>query len=91
MNICFLSGRIISTPQFKFVLNKNHKMKKNYHRCLLIINIELNDKTILKLNIFDEKADYYFRVLKEGCYIIVEGMINNKYEIEVKECRLLTK
>lgn len=89
MNICFLSGRIVGTPEFRFILNKKHEMKKNYHICLLIINIELNDKTLLKLKFFDENADYYFRVLKENYYIVVNGILNNDYEIEVEECFIL--
>ena len=68
---------------------EDFEMKKNYHRCLLIIDLELNDKTLLKLKFFDENADYYFRILKQNYYIVVDGILNNDYEIEVEESFIL--
>lgn len=86
MNICFLSGKIISIPRFRFILNKKYRMKKSYHRCVLITDLEINGELILKLNFYDEAADYYFKILELNDEIFISGNLNENYEIEVDEC-----
>ena len=86
MNICFLSSKIISQPYFKFVLNKNHKIRKKTHICILLTDLEIDEKTIVKLKFYDEVAEFCYKEIHINDNIVINGIINDTYEIEVNEC-----
>ena len=80
MNRCFVMGKIISEPEFKFFY-MNKKTSISYFW------IKLVDKTIIKVFGYDEQADYIYRKLKQGQNVIVEGKIrieNKNIEIEME-------
>ena len=85
MNLVFLSGKIISDIEFKFIINSkkisiasfwieidsklleqgNESMHKNVR--------QNTEKNIIKINAYDEKADYIYRRLKLNDYICIYG------------------
>lgn len=67
MNECFLIGKIISNIEYKFIY-KNSKANKN--TAIAYFDIELSNKSIVKVKAFNEIADY--------CYKNLENKNNNK-------------
>ena len=83
MNICFLIGKIVSEIDFKFIVNS----KKYYS--ISIFQIELNNKSIIKVKGYNEIADFCYRRLLKNDYINIYGELNSKGEIEILEIYLL--
>ena len=83
MNICFLIGKIVSEIDFKFIVNS----KKYYS--ISIFQIELNNKSIIKVKGYNEIADFCYRRLLKNDYINLYGELNSKGEIEILEIYLL--
>ena len=78
MNICILIGKICSNVQFDFILNgKNISIVR--------FNLKLSNGSIIKIKGYNEMADYCYRNLKEGDVVLIEGMLNSKIEIILKE------
>ena len=75
MNICILIGKIISDIEFKFIINSKNKS-------IAYFDIELLNKSIIRVKAYDEKADYVYRNLKIGQIIIIEGKIRDDGVIE---------
>ena len=57
MNEVFLTGKIISNVEFKFIINS-----KNIS--IAMFNIETDDKQVIKIKSYNELADYCFSKLK---------------------------
>ena len=84
MNICFFIGKIISEIQFDFILNsKNISIAR--------FDIELLNRSIIKIKGYNEIADYCYRNLKPGMNIQLQGYINNKYEITLKDIEMFNE
>lgn len=78
MNICIVYGKIVSKVEFKFIIN----VKKYYS--IAIFQIELNNKSIVTVKGYNEIADWCYRNLKIENYCIIEGHIDSKSEIIIK-------
>ena len=78
MNLCFLTGKIISEINFKFVLNS-----KNIS--IVYLKIELNNKSIVEVKAYNELADYCYSKLKKNDIIAIQGYLSNEIEIIIKE------
>ena len=78
MNLCFLTGKIISKIEFKFILNSKDIS-------IAIFEIELKNKSIVKIKAYNELADYCYRELIKSDYISIVGKICTKGEIEMFE------
>ena len=74
MNLCFLGGNIISDINFKFIINS-----KNIS--IAYFNLQLNNKSIIKIIGYNEIADYCYSKLRKNNYIFIEGLLNSNYEI----------
>lgn len=85
MNICFLSGKIIKDIELKFIYNSKDKTLGKEHISIAIIFLETEDKQIIKLHCYNERADYAYRKLKMGDYIWIQGRVREKH-IEVENC-----
>ncbi len=83
MNICFLIGKIVSEIDFKFIVNN----KKYYS--ISILQIELNNKSIITVKGYNEIADFCYKKLVKNDYISFYGELNSKGEIEILEIYLL--
>jgi len=78
MNICFLSGKIISDINFKFIINS-----KNIS--IAYLYLQLNNKSIVKLIGYNEIADYCYSELRKNDFIYIQGYMTNKFEI-ISQC-----
>lgn len=70
MNICFLSGKIVSDIKFDFMI---------YSKYTSIIQFDIKDKrkNIIKIVGYDEIADYCYKSFKKNDTVTVEGKIEN--------------
>ena len=81
MNLCIELGKIINEPQFDF-LYKSKRISIAY------FNMELINKSNIKVFAYDEKADYIYRRLRVGDSICIEGeirILNYNLEIEARK------
>lgn len=77
MNIVFVEGKIISDIEFKFIINS-----KNIS--IAIFEIELLNKSIVKIKAENELADYCYSKLSKNDVIFIEGNLNSNMEIIIK-------
>ena len=78
MNICILMGKIISEVEFKFII-------KNKNKAIVIFKVKLLDDTIVTVEAYNEKADYCYSKLNKNDTIYIQGYINSKMQIIVKD------
>ena len=76
MNLCILIGKIVSEIEFKFIINSKQKSIAQF-------DLELSNKSIVKIKAYDEIADYSYRKLIKEDIICVDGYIDNVGEIVV--------
>lgn len=81
MNICFLTGKIISEIKFEFVIS-NKKINKISR---IEFYIKLKNNNIIKIIAYNELADKCFRELEKEEIIIIQGRINTLGEVELEE------
>lgn len=74
MNLCFVTGKIISNIDFQFMLGSK---KVSIVKFLLAIN----EKNIVKVKAYDELADWCYKKLVKSDCIVLQGELNNKMEI----------
>ena len=78
MNLCFLYGKIVSNIDFKFMINSKNTSKAVFY-------LKLKNDSIIKIKAYNEIADFCFSKLKKGNSIILEGTIDSKYDVTVRE------
>lgn len=83
MNECFVTGKIISNIDFKFIVNS----KKYYS--ISIFKIELNNQSIITVKGYNEIADFCYKNLIKNNYIALYGEIDGKMEITLKNAELI--
>ena len=74
MNICFFTGKIVSEIQFDFILYSRNVS-------IVIFELELENKSIIKVKGYDEIADWCYRYLVKVDVISIYGEINSNLEI----------
>ena len=79
MNLCFVIGKIVSEIEFKFIVNNKKYMSIAY------LDIELKNKSIIKVKAYNELADYCYSKLKKNDIIAIQGYLSNEIEIIIKE------
>lgn len=84
MNKCFLFGKIISDINFKFIINS-----KNIS--IAMFDLELENKSIVKIKAYNEIADYCYSHLLRNCRIMIYGNIQTTGEIEIRDINILYK
>lgn len=77
MNEVFLTGKIISNVEFKFIINS-----KNIS--IAMFNIETDYKQVIKIKAYNELADYCYSKLETRQKLFIYGKIS-KDNIIVKE------
>ena len=78
MNQVFILGKIISDIEFKFII-------KNKNKAIVIFKVKLLDDTIVTVEAYNEKADYCYSKLNKNDVIYIQGYINSKMQIIVKD------
>ena len=77
MNLVYIIGKVVSDIDYKFT----YKSNKN---AVSIFVCELNNGSLIRVKAFDDKADYCYVNLKQGDFIIVEGKLSSKSNVNVK-------
>ena len=71
MNLVFISGKIISNIEFKFIINSK-KIS------IVTFFMELNNKSIVKIIAYDEKADYIYKKINKNDNVLIYGNIEKE-------------
>ena len=74
MNLCFLKGKIVSEIEFNFIINT-----KNIS--IATFEIELLNKSKIKVKAYNELADYCYQKLKQGDVIFIQGYLDRNMHI----------
>lgn len=82
MNICFLIGKIISDIDFRFIINS-----KNIS--IAIFELQLSNKSIVKVKAYNETADYCYRELIINDMVSIQGELSNNTEIIINDIELI--
>ncbi len=77
MNDVFLTGKIISNVEFKFIINS-----KNIS--IAMFNIETDDKHVIKIKAYNGLADYCYSKLETRQRVFIYGEISEN-DVIVKE------
>lgn len=77
MNIVFVEGKIISDIEFKFIINSTNIS-------IAMFELELLNKSIVKIKAYNELADYCYSKLSKSDIIFIEGNLNSNMEIIIK-------
>ena len=77
MNDVFLTGKIISNVEFKFIINS-----KNIS--IAVVNIETDYKQVIKIKAYNELADYCYSKLETRQRVFIYGEISEN-DVIVKE------
>ena len=84
MNLIYIMGKIISEIKFEFIIN-------NKNKSIAIFEVELLNKSIIRIKAYNENADYCLRNLEKYNNIIIEGKLNSNLEIILKNIKKLEK
>lgn len=76
MNLCFVIGKILSNIKFEFILNGEDIS-------IAMFDIELLNKSRIKVKGYNEIADFCYRNLEKEINVFIEGYINSKAELVV--------
>ena len=68
MNEVFLIGKIISDIEFKFIINSKNK-------AIACFEIETNDKQIVRVQAYNQFADFAYSKLNENDKVFINGYI----------------
>ena len=77
MNICFIKGKIITELEYKFTFIRNAD-------AVITFEIELDNKSKIKVIGYNEIADKCYKKLKKEDIIWLEGKMEEK-QIVIKE------
>lgn len=75
MNLCILLGKIVSEIEFKFIIKKRNKS-------IAYFDMELSNKSIVRIKAYNEMADYIYRELEIGQIVLIEGKIIEDGSVE---------
>ena len=81
MNLCVLLGKIVSDIEFKFIF-------KNQNKSIAYFDIELLNKSVIRIKSYNELADHIYRKLKVGQIVIVEGLIRDDGSVECLQFKI---
>lgn len=69
MNRCYISGFVYSDVEFSFTLRKNPISIAKF-------KLRLSNNSIIDIYALNEMADYCYRKLKKGKFVLIEGKLN---------------
>lgn len=70
MNICFLTGKIVSDIKFDFMIYSRHTSIVQFY-------IKEKRKNIIKIVWYDKIADYCYKNVKKNDIVFIEGRMEN--------------
>ena len=77
MNICIVAGKIVGEIEFKFIIN-------NKNKSIVYFDLELSNKSIVKVKAYDEIADYVYSKIKNDI-VLIDGKLRDDGSIEIQE------
>ncbi len=77
MNEVFLIGRIVTEIEFEFMINSRHIS-------IAMFEIELSNKSIIRVKAYDDIADYAYSKLKRSDIVFINGKIGTEGTIHIK-------
>ena len=80
MNLVFVLGKIISDIEFQFIINSKNKS-------IAIFKIKLLNNSEVTVKAYNEQADYCYSKLNKNNIIYIEGYLNSKMQIVVKDIK----
>lgn len=84
MNLVFVQGKIISNIEFKFIVNSKNTS-------IAIFEIELSNKSIVKVKAYNDLADYCYSKLNKGDNVLIDGKICSNIEIIIQNIYVVNK
>ena len=84
MNLCFTIGKVVSDIRFEFIIN-------NKNISVAIFEIELSNKSIIKIKGYNEIADICYQNLSKADFVMICGSLNGEKEILISELEILYK
>ena len=78
MNLCILLGKIVSEIEFKFII-------KSKNNSIAYFELELLNKSIVKVKAYNKMADYVYNKLENGNIILINGEVRIDGTLEIKE------
>ena len=76
MNICILMGKIINEVKFEFIIKEKNKS-------IAYFDMELSNKSIVRVKAYNSMADYIYRNYKINQIVIIKGKIRGDGSIEI--------
>lgn len=83
MNLCFFRGKIITIPEFKFIISKDINFKNCRNTSVCKFKLQLENKTIITIKTYDGIADFCYRNLNLSDFIFIYGRLNDYFEVDV--------
>lgn len=77
MNFVIVLGKIIEDIQFKFIINSKNKS-------IAIFKMKLLNNSEITVKAYNEQADYCYSKLNKNDSIYIEGQLNSKMQIIVR-------
>lgn len=96
MNLVIIYGKVVSKVEFNFIYDRYNTGKelidnvKYKHTSLARCEVELLNGSIVEIYGYDDMADYMYRNLKNGEFVLVEGKINREMSVECTNILYLT-
>jgi hypothetical protein len=78
MNICILYGKVISDIEYKFIIH-------NKNKAIARFEMELLNKSIVKVKAYDDISDYIYRNLSKGAVICIYGYLDSNGKVILQE------
>ena len=82
MNICFFMGKIVSDIDFQFIIYD----RKNIS--IVTFELELNNKSRIIIEGYNEMADFCYSYLKKEDKIILQGYLKNEKIVVLENIQL---
>ncbi len=70
MNICIITGKIITKLEYKFMLEKNKY-------AIIIFKVKIENKEIITVKAYNDIADETYKSLLKEDRIVIEGYLRN--------------
>ena len=78
MNLCILLGKIVSEIEFKFII-------KGKNKSIAYFELELLNKSTVKVKAYNKMADYVYNKLENGNIILINGEVRIDGTVEINK------
>ncbi|MDO5557620.1 MAG: hypothetical protein Q4G05_05225 [Clostridia bacterium] len=79
MNVCVVSGNVVSDVDFKFIYGNKFKWS------IALFSLKLLNGTVIRVKAYNYIADYFYRKIEMGMYVFLIGRLDTKMELTVTQ------